>query len=143
MSFQPFLLATFCDDVRQEVGNKLSYLGIYGPNLIVPKMPTTLAKLCCIFTLRIPATSLPRKVVFKLLREEEVIFEAELLPQDDAILPTADPAEDHALTISNIAQFVAFDVIQPARLKARAIVDGLELSGGSLDLQALQTSAAN
>ena len=32
MSFQPFLLATFCDDVREEAGNKVSYMGIYGPN---------------------------------------------------------------------------------------------------------------
>ena len=29
----------FCDDVRQESGNKLSYMGIYGRNLLLERFP--------------------------------------------------------------------------------------------------------
>jgi hypothetical protein len=137
VSFEPFMWSTFCDDVRQEVGNKLSYLGIYGPNLIVPVFPTTLVKLCCVFNLRVPAERPPGSVVFKLLRDDEVIFEHELSVGKE-ILPTVPPNEldVQALTISSVAQLVGFPITQQVRLKSRAIVDGKELRGGALDLQA-------
>jgi hypothetical protein len=144
VSLQPFLLATFCDDVRQELGNKLSYLGIYGPNLVVPSFPTTLVKLCCVFTLRIPIGSIPKSIVFKLFRDEEVIFEADLSPADKADLLagiSADNAGPHALTVTSIAQLIGFQIPQRARLKTVAIVDGKELRGGALDLQAASTPA--
>lgn len=136
MSFEPFMWSTFCDDVRQEVGNKLSYLGIYGPNLVVPVFPTTLVKLCCVFNVRVHAETPPSSVVFKLLRDDEVIFEHELSVGKDAV-PTlpANEMDVQALTISSIAQFVGFAITQQGRLKARAIVDGKELRGGALDLQ--------
>lgn len=146
MSFEPFMLATFCDDVRQEVGNKLSYLGIYGSNLIVPAFPTALVKLCCIFTLRVPAASPPKTVVFRLLRDEDVIFEVDLSPANNAEALAnvpADLAESHAITLSSIAQLVGFQVPQRAMLKTRAIVDGKELRGGALELLAATAPLAH
>ncbi|MEP7311495.1 MAG: hypothetical protein ABI859_02840 [Pseudomonadota bacterium] len=139
MSFEPFMLATFCDDVRQEVGNKLSYLGIYGPNLIVPSFPTTLVKLCCVFTLRMPAGSLPRKVNLTLLRDDEVVFEADLAQQaTESAAANASPVEGDgfALTISTVAQLVGLAITQRGILKARADVDGKTLHGGGLELLA-------
>ena len=35
-----------CDDIRQEIGNKLSFIGIYGPTLLVTKIPYVFPKLC-------------------------------------------------------------------------------------------------
>lgn len=35
-----------CDDIRQEVGNKLSFMGIYGPDIVVPEVPFTFPQLC-------------------------------------------------------------------------------------------------
>src|SRR5213082_1493921 len=37
----------FCDDVRLEVGNKLSYMGIF-QNIIVPQLPVWLPKLAVV-----------------------------------------------------------------------------------------------
>ncbi len=34
----------FCDDVRLEVGNKLSYMGVF-QNIVVPQLPVWLPKL--------------------------------------------------------------------------------------------------
>lgn len=137
MSFEPFMWSTFCDDVRQEVGNKLSYLGIYGPNLVVPAFPTTLLKLCCVFNVRVGAANPPQSVIFRLLRDDEVIFEHGLEAGRDS-LPTAraNDVDIQALTIGSVAQLVGFAITRPSRLKARAIVDGRELRGGTLDLQA-------
>lgn len=129
----------FCDDIRQEVGNKLSLMGIYGANLVVPSFPTVLPKLCCVFNVRVPANAVPRHVVFKMPRGEEVIFEAELshIDNESTLVQLPPGIEDsHALTIGNVAQFVNFAVTEQALLKARALVDGKELRGGSLELLA-------
>lgn len=41
-----------CDDVRQEVGNKLSFIGVYPPtpDIFVPKLPLSLPKLCFVLS---------------------------------------------------------------------------------------------
>ncbi|MBW2370748.1 MAG: hypothetical protein JRH15_22990 [Deltaproteobacteria bacterium] len=41
-----------CDDVRNEVGDKISLMGIYSRDVIVPKVPTILQKLSFVLTLR-------------------------------------------------------------------------------------------
>lgn len=139
MSFEPFMWATFCDDIRQEVGNKLSYLGVYGPNLIVPSFPTTLLKLCAALSVRVPAESPPKQVVFRLLRDEEVLLQHEVsVPDlmDQSVVAAGDGSGSRALTIGTIAQLVSFPVTQHCFLKARAYVDGKELRGGVLELMA-------
>ena len=35
-----------CDDIRQEIGNKHSFIGINGPSLLVTKIPYVFPKLC-------------------------------------------------------------------------------------------------
>lgn len=37
--------AIWCDDIRQEVGNKPSFMGVYTGGLIVPALPTVLPRL--------------------------------------------------------------------------------------------------
>jgi hypothetical protein len=36
------VIAQFCDDVRQEIGNKFSLMGCYGSDLYVPAFPITM-----------------------------------------------------------------------------------------------------
>ncbi len=149
MSAEPFMMAIFCDDVRQEVGNKLSYLGVYGPNLIVPAFPTTLIKLCCVLTVRLPASASPKSVVFRLLRDDVVVFEATVSPPDggadaDALVSAPDDsAASRCLNIAAVAQLVSFQIPQQSILKARAMVDGKELRGGALELQSAVTPLAH
>lgn len=141
MSAEPFMWAIYCDDIRQEVGNKLSYLGVYGPNLIVQSFPTTLVKLCCVFNVRVPLSAAPKHVVFRLYRDEEILFEADVSSsdiKDPAANSLSDGAESRSLTISSVAQLVGFPITQRCMLKARAIVDGKELRGGALELLAAE-----
>jgi len=35
-----------CDDIRQEVGNKLSFMGTYGKDIFIPKTPFTFPHIC-------------------------------------------------------------------------------------------------
>lgn len=36
----------YCDDIRQELGSKFSYMGVYGADLVLQSFPVTLPKLC-------------------------------------------------------------------------------------------------
>jgi hypothetical protein len=60
------MVALFCDDVRNEVGNKLSLMGVYGQDLLLREFPATLPKLCAVMLLDLPAGSRAREAVFVL-----------------------------------------------------------------------------
>lgn len=51
-----------CDDIRQEANNKHSLMGIYGPDVLVEKLPALLPKLCLQVHVRTP-TSRPIKTL--------------------------------------------------------------------------------
>ena len=48
MSITRHLEVIFCDDIREEVGNKLSFMGVYSADLTVPVLPIVLNKLCIV-----------------------------------------------------------------------------------------------
>jgi hypothetical protein len=48
------LTAIFCDDIRQEMGNKMSFMGCYQSELLVPTTPIGLSKLCVYATVLTP-----------------------------------------------------------------------------------------
>jgi len=41
-----FEYSIICDDIRQEIGNKLTFVGTYQDVIFVPKLPFTFPKLC-------------------------------------------------------------------------------------------------
>lgn len=41
-----FEYGIICDDIRQEIGNKHSFIGIYGSDIFVSKIPFVFPKLC-------------------------------------------------------------------------------------------------
>lgn len=38
--------AIICDDIRQEIGNKMSFIGVYQEDIVVSILPFTFPKLC-------------------------------------------------------------------------------------------------
>ncbi|TPQ24916.1 hypothetical protein [Methylomonas koyamae] len=42
-----YLHAIWCDDIRLEVGNKPSFMGVYIGGMQIPAAPFVLSKLCC------------------------------------------------------------------------------------------------
>lgn len=43
-----YVHAIYCDDIRQEVGGKITLVGIYAGQCLVPSIPCALPKLCAI-----------------------------------------------------------------------------------------------
>lgn len=67
--------AIFCDDVRQETSGKLIFIGVYTGTLIVPKLPTTLSKLCVLLTTVAPVDRPFKKLKMKIYKGLDVISE--------------------------------------------------------------------
>jgi hypothetical protein len=136
MSQQRFMTAIMCDDVRREEGNKLSYMGIYSSNLLVPGFPVALPKLCFVMSVICPAQEAPpTSLTFRLLRDEEVL--AEIPISEDTLgslrqqTSGAENADTKRLTIGTVMQMFPLQLGGPCVLKARALCDGEELKGGS------------
>jgi len=75
------VIAQFCDDVRQEIGNKFSLMGCYGTDLYVPSFPITLPKLCVFVHVRTPREQPFRRLTLRLMRGEDVLSELEANPE--------------------------------------------------------------
>ncbi|MBP7231357.1 MAG: hypothetical protein KBA28_05440 [Syntrophaceae bacterium] len=50
--------AVLCDDIRHEIGNKISLMGVYGKDILVPDIPYVLQKLCLWLSLKEPQVDL-------------------------------------------------------------------------------------
>lgn len=64
------LTAIFCDDIRHEVGNKISFMGCYQNELFVPTAPIALAKLCVYVTLLTPIERPLRSLRFRVVLDD-------------------------------------------------------------------------
>lgn len=70
--------AQFCDDIRQEHGNKFSFMGCYRDVMIVAQFPTVLAKLCANVTIFTPQDRPFDRLVVRAKLNDEVAAELEM-----------------------------------------------------------------
>ena len=75
MTHNRTVIAQFCDDVRQEIGNKFSLMGCYGTDLYVPSFPITLPKLCVFVNARTPRENPFQQLTLRLVKGGEVLSE--------------------------------------------------------------------
>jgi hypothetical protein len=143
MSASWFMSTVVCDDIRREEGNKLSYMGIYGGNIIVPGFPLTLPKLCFVMSvMEVGTQSPPASLTFRVLRDEEVLAEVSL--SHEALVGGAAHAESQRdrdskrLTVGTVLQIFPLQLVGPCVLKARAVLDGgEEIKGGSWPVESI------
>jgi len=136
MSSNAFMTTIFCDDVRNEVGNKLSFIGTYGANIMLAALPATLPRLCAVMSLYLPTETKAELITFALYRDDEVIAQADTsLSALREIKPAPDDGEERRLTIQFIAQVSPLQLAGPCRLKARAVIDGEMIKGGSVSVE--------
>ncbi|MFO0992319.1 MAG: hypothetical protein U1E67_10355 [Hyphomicrobiales bacterium] len=94
MSVAPYGLTILCDDIREELHGKSSYIGIYGGDIIIAGqvLPVTLPKLCIAFHYREPLDWPPALVKFQAFfpGNDAPLFEAPI----DITKEIKDSAED-------------------------------------------------
>lgn len=68
----------FCDDIRHEMGNKLSFIGVYSGQLLVPSLPTILPKLCVVTSVMTSVDEPFEQLTVRLFKDDEVLTEISL-----------------------------------------------------------------
>jgi hypothetical protein len=133
-----FLTTIFCDDVRREEGNKLSYMGVYTGNLLVPSFPQVLPRLCFAMTMTVPAATELNELKFRLYKDDEVLAEQEVPANVIASIAAApvDQTEEQLLRIGTVFQLFPLQLSERCRFRSRAICNGEEFKGGSLSVEA-------
>jgi hypothetical protein len=135
-----FVTALYCDDIRQEVGGKNSYMGVYNSDLVVPQFPTTLPKLCAQVTLRFPLGVTAREVIVRISMNEVQLAEV-TLPEGELRKALADMTnmesslENQDVAAALVLQFAPLQLQQPGVMRVLAIVDGRELKGNALTIR--------
>lgn len=125
------LEAIYCDDIREEVGNKFSYMGVYSGELTVPNAPLLLPRLCVvakvITDIASPFESLEVRIVMvkgddetEILSTGPIPFPADLPRQND---------DSTRLMAQMTFMLSPFQINEETTLRVKAITEREELSG--------------
>jgi hypothetical protein len=133
----------FCDDIRNEPGGKLSFIGCYnGVIFVPPKFPSVLSRFCIHIHIFSPATEPYSSIVAKCYAPgddkplvEEVIEPPKMEEQLQLVAHLErDPTAPLFIVAGTSLIFSPLHLRGPGLLRVRAVVDGVdeELQLGSL-----------
>lgn len=131
--------AIYCDDIRHEVGNKQSLVGVYQGKMFVPSFPVVVPKLCIAVWIVTPAGNPFTKLILRLLFGDKVFLESplpdQLLRSQGDELERADDAESRIFVIHTGLQISPLPLDGPITLKLRIETDQKELKAGGLEVE--------
>jgi uncharacterized protein DUF6941 len=130
------VIAQFCDDVRQEIGNKFSLMGCYGADLYVPQFPFTLPKLCVFVYVRTPRERPFERLTLRLARGGEVL--SELVANPDKLNAGETPAWAKWLSMTGILAVTPFRATAPCRLQVLAETESETLESGQFLIERMR-----
>ena len=113
----PYGITVFCDDIRNEIGGKCSYIGAYNGELLLPEIPSVLPKLG--FAVQVV---LPR--IEESLKLELMIY----FPSDELESPSIRfPAKIDGIGADVNAQYGDDDVPPHAKMLQQIILSPVEI----------------
>ncbi len=131
----------FCDDIRTEIGEKLSFMGVYNGVMFVPSLPLTLSKFCGHVTLMTSTDNPYRSIRLKCFApgEDRPLIEEELdgsqLGEQDKILGDRHDETDRPSSIVVAASLV----FSPLRIRQPGLMTVCgEIDGDTVDIAALR-----
>ncbi len=146
-----YLHVVYCEDVRNELHNKTSLIGVYGADLFASEIPMVLPKLALVITVAGDASDPIEKLSLEVLRDNERIAEIAVKEQDIAqtrqlalasVLKGEAPTSDVKLmfTFNAVIAISPFPIERPFVLRVIATTEREELRGPALRV-ALNTTA--
>lgn len=136
-----YLHTIYCDDVRLEVGNKQSLMGIYTGDLIVPAFPIALPKLCLVVNLVTPIDKPLKELTLRVTKDNETLIEVPVtgdqLTQPQLNIIENGEKDDHERRIgfNFTLMLTPFSVEKECVLRVLAITESGELKGGGLKIK--------
>jgi hypothetical protein len=95
-----YVHALWCDDIRQEIGNKPSFMGAYIAGLTVPSLPTIMPRLSVYVWATTPLEHPFKKAVVKITRDDGFLvaqIDANNIEQDMSKSPNYEDAKNMVL----------------------------------------------
>jgi len=126
-----YVTAIFCDDIRYEMGGKISYMGCYQSEIIVHTAPILLAKLCVFASVYTPKDRLFKSLIFRVLQDDDVELARVEVPTEN-LKRTANQTNDKSITrqfLSTSIVFSPFAIEKPTMLRIMAITEEGEITG--------------
>lgn len=127
-------LAIFCDDVRQEIGKKISLIGVYGPNIVFrANPPVTYPRLCIVVWAWGELQDIPTRMELHILAQP-----GELPLFSGALKRTETTPEDEAGRIARIQTLIELSPLelkQPGRIEVRLDIGSETQVAGRLDVK--------
>jgi len=134
---QIFAVAIYCDDIRQEIGGKHSFMGVYNADLVVLELPTSLLKFCIHVRVQFPVDTIAERLRIKVFDNETVIAEVSI-PDGTiqearaSIMSAAATADSNSLAFATMIQFTSMQLKEPTSIRVWAIVDDIEIKANGL-----------
>jgi hypothetical protein len=132
------IFAVFCDDIRHEVGNKASLIGIYNGDLLASDLPIFMPRLGVMFQLRTPLDYELSNVTYRITSGDEVIMQVDIMveagPSRSRIAESRPDGQDPT-SFRSVVSFLAIPPMtftSPCTLRAIAIANGVEYVAGKL-----------
>ena len=136
-----YVHTTFCDDIRQEIGGKLSFIGIYGTTLYAQSFPLTLPKLCLAINVVTPSSHPLRKLVVRVFKDDELLSESQpdqalLTSKDDEMLDMPeDERQNRRMILRLLNVFSPFQIDDPCKLSVRVETEEEEINAIGLKIE--------
>lgn len=136
-----YLHTIYCDDVRLEVGNKQSLMGIYSSDLFLPELPIALPKLCIVVNLVTPIDKPWKELTIRVTKDKETLIEAPITgdqlngPQSNIIENGEKDNSDRSIGLTFTLMLAPFTIDKECILRVLAITESGELKGHGLKIK--------
>lgn len=135
-----FVTAIYCDDIRQEMGGKHSFMGVYNADLVVPEFPRSLPKLCTHVTVRFPVGASINQLIIRVLMDDAALAEIALPDEElqkmiEAMVSSAAASSEKQLAVALAVQFAPLQLERPGVMRVRALIDDMEYKGNGLTVR--------
>lgn len=139
-------IATFCDDIRHERGNKFSLMGCYGPEMILDSIPAVLPRICVQVLVSSPSGSAVSSVKLRAHLNEELIAETDVPHEHiETVMKGLQGKLDGEDGRANFSLFMVFSPLsiqEPSTLRISAEAQAGVLKAGHLNIRVRTESDA-
>ena len=135
----------YCDDVRHEIGNKLSFMGVYSGELFVRKLPLILPTFCIVIKVVSFTHEKLLPITVKIIIDDEVVREETIYSDDkdetdNRELQVVNNQFDlsPAKTSSLIFKLTSFELKKECVIKVRGFIEGEDETLKGLALKVIE-----
>lgn len=131
------IIAQFCDDIRHEIGGKITLVGCYGDEMIIDKLPAVLPKLCAQIIVFTPADRPFEKLLLRATINGDTLAELEMPIQamSESFQKKRSSSELGRLSAMAVMVFSPLPVNEPCSVRIEAETEGGTILGSSLRIR--------